>query len=42
MIKVFIITHSKITEKEYEGMYRFEWYLTSQDMLDKGLIDEII
>lgn len=42
MIKEFIITHSKITEKEYEGMYRFEWYLTSQDMLDKGLIDEII
>lgn len=42
MIKEFIISHSKITEEEYEGMYRFEWYLTSKDMLDKGLVQEII
>lgn len=42
MIKNYIITHSTITEEEYDKMERYEWYLTSQDMIDKKLIDEIL
>lgn len=42
MIKDYIINNSKITKEEYDEMYRYEWYLTSQDMLEKGLIEEIL
>lgn len=42
MISEYIISHSVISEEEYEKMHRYEWYLTSQDLLDKKLIDEII
>lgn len=42
MIKDYIISHSAISEEEYIEMERFEWYLTSQDMIEKKLIDEII
>lgn len=41
-IKDFIITHSTINEEEYDKMSRYEWYLTSEDLVAKGLIDEII
>ena len=41
-IKEYVLSHSKITEEEYDNMQRYEWYLTSQDLLDKGLIDEIL
>jgi ATP-dependent Clp protease protease subunit len=41
-IKEFILTHSKITEEEYEKMERYEWYMTSDEMIRTGLIDEII
>lgn len=42
LVKDYILTHSKISEEEYDKMERYEWYMTSEDMLDKGLIDEII
>lgn len=41
-IKQFILSHSNITEKEYEKMERYEWYLTSDEMLKYGLVNEII
>lgn len=41
-IKEFTLTHSKITDVEYDKMERFEYYMTSEAMLEKGLVDEII
>lgn len=41
-IKTYTITHSNITEKEYDKMERYEWYMTSDTMLEKGLVDEVI
>lgn len=42
MIKEYTLTHSKITEEEYSKMERYEWYMTSDVMLEKGLVDEIV
>lgn len=42
IVKQYILTHSNITEDEYEAKRRFEWYLTADEMLEKGLVDEII
>lgn len=41
-IKKFILDNTKISEEEYEKMSRYEWYMTSEEMLKYGLIDEII
>lgn len=41
-IRTYTITHSNITEEEYDKMERYEWYMTSDTMLEKGLVDEII
>lgn len=41
-IKEFTLTHSKITEEEYEKIDRYEWYMTADTMLEKGLVDEIL
>lgn len=41
-VKQFILTHSKIDENKYEQMSRYEWYMTAEDMVEHGLIDEII
>ncbi len=41
-IKEYTISHSKISIEEYEKMERYEWYMTSDTMLEKGLVDEII
>lgn len=41
-IKNFIITHSAITDEEYDKMERYEWYFTAEDMVEKKLVDEII
>lgn len=41
-IKEYTLSHSKISEEEYDRMERFEWYMTSETMLEKGLVDEII
>lgn len=41
-IKDFILSHSKITDKEYKKMEKTEWYMISEDMLNYGLVDEVI
>lgn len=41
-IKKYTLSHSKITEKEYDAMERYEWYMTAEDMLEKGLVDVIL
>ena len=41
-IKNFTLTHSKISEEEYNKMERYEWYMSSETMLDKGLVQEIL
>ena len=42
MIKQYTLSHTKISEEEYDKMERYEWYMTSDIMLEKGLVDEII
>lgn len=41
-IKQYVLSHSKITEEEYKKMDRTEWYMSAEDMLQHGLIDEIV
>lgn len=41
-IKEYVLSHSKITEDEYEKMERYEFYMDSDTMLEKGLVDAII
>lgn len=41
-IKEYMLSHSKITEEEYEKFNKKEWYMTSEDMLKYGLVDEVI
>jgi len=41
-IKSYILSHTKITEEQYEKMSRYEWYMTSEEMLEFGLVDEIL
>lgn len=41
-IRDYTLSHSKITNEEYERMDRYEWYLLSDEMLKYGLVDEII
>lgn len=42
VIKEYTLSHSIITPEEYDKMERYEWYMTSDTMLEKGLVDEII
>jgi ATP-dependent Clp protease protease subunit len=41
-IQEFVIAHSNITEEEYEKVDRYELYFDSDQMLEKGLVDEIL
>lgn len=41
-IREYVLSHSKITEEEYEKMERCEWYMCAEKMLELGLVDEII
>jgi ATP-dependent Clp protease protease subunit len=41
-IKNFFLKKTKITEPEYDKMYRKQWYFDSTMMLEKGMIDGII
>ena len=41
-IKDYALSHSNITEEEYNVMDRKEWYMSAEDMLKYNLIDEII
>lgn len=40
-VKKFFITHTNITEEQYEEKSRHQWFLTSKEMLECGLIDRI-
>lgn len=41
-IKQYILANTKITEEEYTESERKEWYLTADEMLEKGMVDEIL
>ena len=41
-IKKYLLSHSKIDEETYNLHEDEEWYLTSEEMLMYGLVDEII
>lgn len=41
-IEDFVISHSNITPEEYEKVDRYELYFDSDQMLEKGLVDEIL
>lgn len=41
-IKEYTLSHSNITLEEYNSMERSEWYMTSEEMLEKGLVNEIL
>ncbi len=41
-IRDFIIKHTKITPEQYDSKARQQWFLDAHDMLEYGLIDEII
>ena len=42
IIKDFVITHTKITEEKYDEIKRREYWMTSSEMLELGIVDEII
>lgn len=42
LVKEYTLSHSKISEEEYNKMERYEWYMTADTMLEKGLVDEVI
>lgn len=41
-IKKHVLSHSKITEKEYDDHLRVEWYLFADEAKEKGFTDYII
>jgi ATP-dependent protease ClpP protease subunit len=41
-IKEYVCSHSKIKPRQYDKMNRTETYMTSEDMRDLGLVDEIL
>ena len=41
-VKEYIVKNTKITEELYQQHYRKQWYLTSKEMLEYGLVNEII
>lgn len=41
-IRQYIIANTNISEELYEKHHRKQWYITAEDMLKYGLIDEII
>lgn len=41
-IEEFFLRNSNLTAEEYKSHYKDDWYMTAKEMLDKGLIDEII
>lgn len=41
-VKDYVTENSNITPDEYEKNYRNEWYMTSEELLQRGIIHEII
>lgn len=42
MMKQYVLSHSKITEEEYEEHNSKQWYLTADEMLNYGIVDKVI
>lgn len=38
----FIVSHTNLTEEDYAAIERYEAYMDSDEMLEKGLVDEIL
>lgn len=41
-VKQYILSRSKLTEREYDGKLRVEWYLFADEAKEKGFTDAII
>ena len=41
-IREFVINNTNITEEEYDSHSRKQWFLNSEEMLEKGLVDVIL
>lgn len=41
-LKDFVLNNTKITEEKYDSMEDREWWITAQDALELGIVDEII
>lgn len=41
-IKEYVLSHSRVTEEEYDQKYRVEWYLFADEAKEKGFTDYII
>lgn len=41
-IREFILTRTKIPPEQYDSQSRHQWFITAKEMLDYGLVDEII
>ena len=42
MMKQYVLSHSRITEEEYEAHNSKQWYLTAEEMLNYGIVDKVI
>jgi ATP-dependent Clp protease protease subunit len=41
LVKEHVISNSNIDSKTYDRKYRHEWFMSSEDMLKYGIVDEI-
>ncbi len=41
-IKEYVLSHSKITEQEYDDNYRVEWYMFADEAKKLGFVDYIV
>lgn len=41
-LKQYTISHTNITEKDYDGKYRAEWYMYADEAKELGVVDYII
>lgn len=41
-IKNYVLSHSKLTEAEYDEKYRVEWYMFADEAKERGFVDYII
>lgn len=42
MLKDYIISKTKITQKAYNEKYRQDWYMSADEMIELGIADEIV
>ena len=42
ILKKFVISHTNITEEKYNEIHRLEYWMTSDEMLELGIVDEIV